>query len=64
MHSGKSIYVQKASQEYQQIIIDCEANYIKFNQFYVENGFEYIGESDGQCIHKNPFIGSDDERIF
>ncbi|MGA4719925.1 GNAT family N-acetyltransferase [Fictibacillus nanhaiensis] len=46
------------------IKLDCVANNIKLNQFYVKNGFQYIGESGSHSKYQKPFIRRYDERIF
>ncbi|MFC0237284.1 GNAT family N-acetyltransferase [Fictibacillus phosphorivorans] len=46
------------------IKLDCVANNIKLNQFYVENGFEYIGEFDNHSKYMKPLFRRKDERNF
>lgn len=53
---------EKQDKDY--IKLDCVANNRNLNQFYVDNGFQYLGESDRHSKYKKSLIRREDERIF
>ncbi len=46
------------------IKLDCVANNPKWNQFYIDNWYKYIGEGNHHNQYREPFFRRKDERIF